>query len=286
MQENAQNTPAQSDTPQSVSANAPQNKCDTAQPAQASTPDRSCGAEVVNGAQAARQSTSLWRAAFRATVPVLCGYLALGSAFGLLLNAAGYGALAAGAMSVVLYAGSGQFLAAQMLASGATLVEMALATFFLNARHMVYGLSLLDEYAHAGKYRFQLMFELTDEAYALLTAGNVPPGADRAKYNSHVQLLCHAYWILGSVIGAAIGMLLPINTKGLDFSLTALFITILLDQLRLKNNRLPAIIGAACALVMRGLLPDNMLLGGMLLMLAVLIASRRGIERYQEGAVR
>ena len=139
MQENAQNTPAQSDTPQSVSANAPQNKCDTAQPAQASVPDRSCGAEVVNGAQAARQSTSLWRAAFRATVPVLCGSLALGSAFGLLLNAAGYGALAAGAMSVVLYAGSGQFLAAQMLASGATLVEMALATFFLNARHMVYG---------------------------------------------------------------------------------------------------------------------------------------------------
>ena len=127
MQENAQNTPAQSDTPQSVSADAPQNKCDTAQPAQASVPDRSCGAEVVNDAQAARQSTSLWRAAFRATVPVLCGYLALGSAFGLLLNAAGYGALAAGAMSVVLYAGSGQFLAAQMLASGATLVEMALA---------------------------------------------------------------------------------------------------------------------------------------------------------------
>ena len=79
---------------------------------------------------------------------------------------------------------------------------------------------------------------------------------------------------------------LPINTKGLDFSLTALFITILVDQLRHRNNRLPALIGAACALIMRLALPDNMLLGGMLLMLAVLIGARRGIERYQEGAVR
>ena len=81
-------------------------------------------------------------------------------------------------------------------------------------------------------------------------------------------------------------MLLPINTRGLDFSLTALFITILIDQLRVRNNRLPALIGAACALVMRALLPDNMLLGGMLLLLAVLMASRRGIESYQGGALR
>ena len=232
------------------------------------------------------QPGAMWRAAFKATVPVLCGYLALGSAFGLLINYAGYNALEAGAMSVVLYAGSGQFLAAQMLAAGASLLEMAIATFFLNARHMVYGLLLLDEYAHAGKYKFMMIFELTDEAYALLTSGNVPEGADRAEYNFRVQLLCHAYWIAGGVIGAAIGMLLPINTRGLDFSLTALFITILIDQLRVRNNRLPALIGAACALVMRALLPDNMLLGGMLLLLAVLMASRRGIESYQGGALR
>lgn len=227
-------------------------------------------------------SGAIWRAALRATVPVLCGYLTLGSAFGLLISHAGYGVVHAGAMSLIVYAGSGQFLAANMLQRGATLLEMALATFLLNARHMVYGLSLLDDYAHAGRYKFMMMFELTDEAYALMAAGNVPAGMDRAEYNFRVQLLCHAYWIAGGVIGAALGAVLPIDTRGLDFSLTALFITILLDQLRVRGNRLPALIGAACALVMRALVPDNMLLFGMMLMLVVLMAARRGMDNGGE----
>lgn len=232
-----------------------------------------------NGMKALRMA--IWRAAFKATTPVLCGYLALGSACGLLINYAGYNAIDAGVMSIALYAGSGQMLAAQMLATGATLLEMAIATFFINARHMVYGLSLLDEYAHAGKHRFQLIYELTDEAYALLTSDAMPQGMDRTAYNWRVQLLCHIYWIAGCMIGAAIGMLLPINTKGLDFSLTALFITILIDQLRHKNNRLPAIIGAVCALVMRVALPGNMLMGGMIMILAVLMLARRSIDGFQ-----
>lgn len=229
---------------------------------------------------------AVWRAAFRSTLPVMCGYLALGSAFGLLLSSAGYNAVHAGLMSLGLYAGSGQFLAARLLASGATLLEMAMATFFINARHMVYGLSLLDEYAHAGRYKFQMIFELTDEAYALLTMCKAPEGMDGARYNSHMQLLCHLYWIAGSIAGAAVGMILPINTQGLDFSLTALFITLMLDQLRYKNNRLPAIMGAGCAIAMNFIMPDNMLLGSMLLLLTVLVLTRRGIESYQEAALK
>lgn len=84
------------------------------------------------------------------------------------------------------------------------------------------------------------------------------------------------------MIGAALGAVLPIDTRGLDFSLTALFITILLDQLRVRGNRLPALIGAACALVMRALVPDNMLLFGMMLMLVVLMAARRGMDNGGE----
>ena len=160
---------------------------------------------------------------------------------------------------------------------------IALAVFFLNARHMAYGLSLLGDYARAGRHKFMMMFELSDEAYALLSAHGAPKGMDVAEYNFRVQLLCQASWIFGSVLGGALGMVLPINTKGLDFSLTALFITILVDQLRSKENRLPALIGAGCALIMRFVMPDNMMLGGMVLLLVILMLSRCGVEAHTGG---
>ena len=213
----------------------------------------------------------------------MCGYVPLAMAFGLLMNYAGYGALDSGAMSLIVYAGSSQFMAARMLASGAGMLEIALAVFFLNARHMAYGLSLLDDYARAGRHKFMMMFELSDEAYALLSAHGAPKGMDVAEYNFRVQLLCQASWIFGSVLGGALGMVLPINTKGLDFSLTALFITILVDQLRSKENRLPALIGAGCALIMRFVMPDNMMLGGMVLLLVILMLSRCGVEAHTGG---
>ena len=213
----------------------------------------------------------------------MCGYVPLAMAFGLLMNYAGYGALDSGAMSLIVYAGSSQFMAARMLASGAGMLEIALAVFFLNARHMAYGLSLLGDYACAGRHKFIMMFELSDEAYALLSAHGAPNGMDVAEYNFRVQLLCQASWIFGSVLGGALGMVLPINTKGLDFSLTALFITILVDQLRSKENRLPALIGALCALIMRFVMPDNMMLGGMVLLLVILMLSRCGVEAHTGG---
>lgn len=230
------------------------------------------------------RSGDIWRAAFKAALPVICGYIPLGMAFGLLMDYAGYTTLDSGAMSLFVYAGSAQFMAARLLASGTTMLEMAMAVFFLNARHMAYGLSLLGDYAQAGRHKFMMIFELSDEAYALLSAHNVPQGMDAAEYNFRVQLLCHMGWVLGSVMGGALGAVLPINTKGLDFSLTALFITILVDQLRSKENRLPALIGAACALVMRFVMPDNMMLGGMILLLAILIAANKGVDKYTGGA--
>ena len=229
------------------------------------------------------KSRDIWRAAFKSALPVMCGYVPLAMAFGLLMNYAGYGALDSGAMSLIVYAGSSQFMAARMLASGAGMLEIALAVFFLNARHMAYGLSLLDDYACAGRHKFMMMFELSDEAYALLSAHGAPKGMDVAEYNFRVQLLCQASWIFGSVLGGALGMVLPINTKGLDFSLTALFITILVDQLRSKENRLPALIGALCALIMRFVMHDNMMLGGMVLLLVILMLSRCGVEAHTGG---
>ena len=181
----------------------------------------------------------------------MCGYVPLAMAFGLLMNYAGYGALDSGAMSLIVYAGSSQFIAARMLASGAGMLEIALAVFFLNARHMAYGLSLLDDYARAGRHKFMMMFELSDEAYALLSAHGAPKGMDVAEYNFRVQLLCQASWIFGSVLGGALGMVLPINTKGLDFSLTALFITICWwISCAPRRHRLPAA-------YRRGLRADN-----------------------------
>ena len=227
--------------------------------------------------------TRVWRAAFKSSIPVLCGFITLGAAYGLLMNSYGYNLLHTGAASLFVFAGSAQFLMAGMLAGGATVLEIAIAVALVNARHMVYGLSLLNDYARAGKYRFFMIYELCDEAYAILSSGSAPQGADRAKYNFCVELLCHSYWIAGSVLGAALGMMIPFNTKGLDFALTALFLTILTDQLRAAENRLPALIGGICAVAMRFILPQNMLLGAMPLALAALYAARPALEKMGGG---
>ena len=185
-------------------------------------------------------------------------------------------------MSLIVYAGSSQFMAARMLASGAGMLNRAGGVLPERAPHGLWLAALLDNYARAGRHKFMMMFELSDEAYALLSAHGAPKGMDVAEYNFRVQLLCQASWIFGSVLGGALGMVLPINTKGLDFSLTALFITILVDQLRSKENRLPALIGAGCALIMRFVMPDNMMLGGMVLLL-MLMLSRCGVEAHTGG---
>lgn len=188
-------------------------------------------------------------AAFPATIPVLMGYLAIGVAFGLMLQEIGYNFIWAFFMSLTIYAGSGQYLGVTLLSTCAGLGTVALMTLLINFRHLVYGLSMLEKFRGMGARKFYMMFSLTDETYALLSGVQAPVGVDPKRFYFCVALLDHSYWILGSVIGAVAGALLPLDITGIDFAMTALFIVIAVEQWQTYRQHLPALLGAGATLL-------------------------------------
>jgi len=188
------------------------------------------------------------RFAFYQTVPVLLGYTVLGIAFGVVLQRAGYGAPWALLSSVVVFAGSAQFVMADLIATGASLLTVFVMTLFINSRHIFYGLTFVERFRGTSARTYRI-FSLTDETYSLLCSLQTPAGMDENALMLLIALLDQSYWVMGSVLGALIGELIPFDLTGIDFSMTALFVVILIDQLRGKNNRLPALIGGASAIL-------------------------------------
>ena len=188
-------------------------------------------------------------AAFPVTVPVLMGYLAIGMAFGLMLQSIGYGVGWAILMSVVIYAGSGQYLGVSLLAAGASLTQAAFLTLMVNFRHLVYGLSMLEKFRGMGARKLYMIFSLTDETYALLSSAKAPEGVDEHDFFFAVALLDQSYWVLGSAIGSLLGSALGFDTTGVDFAMTALFLVIAVGQWKSAGSHLPALLGGAATLV-------------------------------------
>ena len=179
------------------------------------------------------------------TVPVMTGYLFLGVSFGILLGETGYGLPWAFSMALFMYAGSAQFLSVSLLANHASLLSTGIAVFLLNARHIFYGISLIDTYKGTGKKKPYLIFALTDETYSLVSRTQPPVGLSRHGYCFLVSLFDQIYWVTGSVLGSLAGSLIPINYEGIEFVLTALFVTIFVEQWLSTRQHLPAIIGVA-----------------------------------------
>lgn len=218
-------------------------------------------------------------AAFPVTVPVLMGYLAIGIAFGLMFQEIGYNFIWAFFMSLTIYAGSGQYLGVSLLASAATLGTVAVMTLLINFRHLVYGLSMLEKFRGMGLRKFYMIFSLTDETYALLSSTQAPIGVDPKNFYFAIALLDQSYWILGSVIGAVAGALLPIDTTGIDFAMTALFVVIAVDQWRAYTRHLPALLGGAVTIVSLALVgPENMLLPALGVIVLVLLILRERLD--------
>lgn len=191
----------------------------------------------------------LFRTAFLDTVPVMTGYVFLGFGFGILMQQNGFGVLWAGAMSLFIYAGSMQYVAVSLLTSGASLLTAALTAFMVNARHLFYGISMVDAYKGMGKKKSYLIFGLTDETYSLVSQMQIPEGVSRSGYCFLVTLFDHFYWVSGTVLGSLTGTLLPINYEGVDFALTALFVTIFVEQWLSTKKHGPAIVGVAATVI-------------------------------------
>lgn len=222
---------------------------------------------------------NLIKTAFIKSLPVMAGYVVLAIGFGILMKEAGYGLFWSFLMSFTIYAGSMQYVAVSLLSSGASLISAALTTLMVNARHLFYGVSMIDKYKDAGKKKPYLIFALTDETYSLLCGDDYPEGEDKHWYSFFVSLFNQCYWVIGSIIGSIIGSLITFNTAGIDFSMTALFVTVFVEQWLTTKNHLPAIAGLFCSIACLMIFgPDNFLIPTMISITIVLSLCKNVME--------
>ena len=219
----------------------------------------------------------MFKRAFKDTIPVLTGYITLGIGFGIIMAAKGFGLPWALALSVFLFAGSMQYAAVALLTGGASLATTALTTLAINARHLFYGLSIIDKYKGLKGKAF-LMFGLTDETYALVCNDAAVQDLNKEERNKYYLLvtgLDYSYWIIGTAVGSLIGTLVQFNSAGIDFALTALFLTIFVEQWLTTKNHLAAITGVVmsfiCLLIFGA---DNFLIPAMILIAVALTLMR------------
>lgn len=213
-----------------------------------------CGLKYADKIRLIREVTekkitkNLVKTAFVKSLPVMAGYVVLGIGFGILLKKVGFGLFWSFFMSFTIYAGSMQYVAVSLLTSGASLISAALTTLMVNARHLFYGVSMIDKYKHSGKKKPYLIFALTDETYSLLCGEDYPENEDRHWYSFFISLFNQSYWVLGCCLGSILGTVITFNTAGIDFSMTALFVTVFVEQWLTTKNHLPAIAGLFCSI--------------------------------------
>ena len=220
-----------------------------------------------------------FRYALRRSVPILVGFFPLGTAYGILMAKAGYNALWTGLTSLFVYAGSLQMLMIGFFTASTPIMTVIVASLLLNSRHIFYGLSFLDKFNSYGPWKYFLIYGLPDESYSLLCSYVPQEGVEEKWVHVFDTALIWLYWIAFSVLGCIAGSLIPFDLTGIDFAMTALFIVILVDQLKGASSRLPAavsLISAALCLLLFG--PDNFLLPSLLVTLAALAALRGRLE--------
>jgi 4-azaleucine resistance transporter AzlC len=220
------------------------------------------------------------KAALYHTIPVLSGYIVLGTAYGILMNNQGFSLLWTIFSSVFIYAGSMQFVTVALLASGFDLLGAFLMALMVNARHLFYGISFLKKYKNMGLIKPYLIFSLTDETFSLL-CNVIPPADVPAKWlYFYISFLNHLYWIAGSILGGLIGGLLQFKLRGLEFVLTALFTVIFIDQWRKVKNHIPTLIGVFSALICRFIFgASNFIIPSMIVILLLLTFIKEPLER-------
>jgi 4-azaleucine resistance transporter AzlC len=225
------------------------------------------------------------QAAFPHTIPILAGFGFLGMSFGFLMRVSGHPAWLPVLMSVIIYAGSMQFVTVELLAAAFHPLQALLMALMVNARHLFYGISLLRHYEGMGLKRPYLIFGMTDETFSIHYAAKAPEQVDRGWFLFFITLLNHLYWVGGTLAGSLLGSVLRFNTQGLDFVMTAMFVVILLEQVQKKENRLSVLVGlgaSAVCLVIFG--AESFVIPAMAAILALLLVLRKSMERTGDAA--
>lgn len=216
----------------------------------------------------------------------MAGYLVLGMGFGVLLETKGYGVWWSLAMSLFIYAGSMQYVAIDLLTGGASLLSAALMTLMVNARHLFYGVSMIEKYKDTGASKPYIIFALTDETYSLVCSGEVPKGLDQKKYYFLVSLFNQCYWVIGSIAGSLVGSMITFNTAGIEFAMTALFIVVFVEQWKSTDNHVSALTGVAASVVCLLIFgPGNFVIPAMVTITVLLTLMRTYFEKQGKAGL-
>lgn len=219
-----------------------------------------------------QNKTDTIKEAFRLSIPVATGFLPLGAAFGILMHSIGYNWMWSGFFSLIAFAGSIQYLSISLLTSAFNPVNAFLVSLMVNARHLFYGISMMDKYKDAGKIKPFLIFGLCDETFSINSSLEMKGRKDSVKLYTYVTLFDWFYWVLGSVIGGLIAGTFTFNSLGMDFALTALFVVLFLEQIQKKKNRIPGLIGLSASVISLMVFgSESMIIPAMIIILAVFL---------------
>ncbi len=222
---------------------------------------------------------SAFKAAFPYTVPICAGFLFLGISYGFLMSSKGFPIIYPLCMSLLIFAGSMEFVTVNLLLSTFQPISAFLLALMVNARHIFYGISMLEKFKGTGKKKWYLIFGMCDESFSINCSAKIPEGIDQGWFLFFVTLLNHIYWVSGATIGAILGNIITFHTEGIEFVLTALFLVIFLNQWMETKRHTPALIGVAASLISLLIFgPDNFMIPAMLLILAVFLAIRKRVD--------
>lgn len=236
-----------------------------------------------------KQKNPIWiafLAAFPCTIPVLTGYAFLGMALGIYMSVAGFSVWLTLLMGLAIYAGSLEFLAVSILVAPYAPLQTFIVSLMLQARHLFYGITLLEKYKDSGWKKPYLIHAITDETFSINCTAEVPEHVDRVWFYFFTSLLDHSYWVIASIIGGVLGNLIPFNSEGLEFVMTAMFVVIMLEQWLKDDDHSSAWIGliasVGCLMIFG---PDNFLIPTMICILAALTVLRK-IKMKEAGDIK
>lgn len=236
-----------------------------------------------------KKRNQIWIAfqiAFPYTVPILAGFVFLGIAYGIFMNSLGFSAIYPILISLIVFAGSVEFVAATLLVGAFNPLNALFLTLMVNARHLFYGISMLDKYRGIGKKKWYMIFGLCDESFAINSTVNVPQNVDKGWVMFFVTLLNHSYWVLGATLGGIFGSFIKFNTEGLDFVMTALFVVIFIEKWMKEEKHTSSLVGLGasiiCLIIFGG---NNFIIPAMIAILGLLSLSRKSLEKVEAKAI-
>lgn len=219
------------------------------------------------------------RAAFPLTIPIAIGFLFLGMSYGFLMRSKGFSFLYPMLMSLFIFAGSMEFVTVNLLLSAFNPLYAFFLTLMVNARHLFYGISMLDKYRNTGLKKYYLIYGMCDESFTINCTVSPPKGVDKGWFMFFVTLLNHSYWVIGSTLGALLGYVIHFNTKGIEFVMTALFVVMFMNQWEETKDHRSALIGVLCSFVCLLIFGSaNFILPSMALIILCFIFARKKME--------